>query len=114
MSESMGRIRSRSRIGALMSLLVVAGTGCPAATTKSLPGSTDITVNAGAAFVSRYVFRGDRLSGPSFQPYVEMTAGTATLGLWTNFPLKGKVAFISDPESIYTEPMISRSRGASP
>jgi hypothetical protein len=55
-------------------------------------------VTATASAVSQYMFRGQRLGGPSWQPSVEVAAGDATVGLWSNLPFKDKVADVSDPE----------------
>jgi len=51
-----------------------------------------------APFVSQYMFRGVRLGGASFEPSVEFDSGALALGVWTNFPLSGKVVGQSDPE----------------
>lgn len=48
--------------------------------------------------VSQYMFRGQRLGGPSWQPSVEVGAGDFTAGLWSNLPFKDKLANSSDPE----------------
>src|SRR3954470_11149726 len=48
--------------------------------------------------VSQYMFRGTRLGGPSFEPTVEFDSGNLALGIWSNFPIKDKVAGQSDPE----------------
>jgi uncharacterized protein (TIGR02001 family) len=57
-----------------------------------------VAVTATAAFATDYMFRGQRLQGPSFQPTVEMAAGNLTLGVWGNFPIKDEVPGSSDPE----------------
>ena len=51
-----------------------------------------------SAFVSQYMLRGVRRGGPSFEPNLEFGSGALALGLWTNFPIKDKVAGQSDPE----------------
>lgn len=56
------------------------------------------TVTATASAVSQYMFRGQRLGGPSWQPSVEVSAGDFTAGLWSNLPFKDKVKDSSDPE----------------
>jgi uncharacterized protein (TIGR02001 family) len=61
------------------------------------PAST-ISVVVTPAVVSQYMFRGARLSGPSFEPTVEVDSGNLALGVWSNFPLKDKVPGQSDPE----------------
>jgi hypothetical protein len=73
-----------------------AGTAGQAASTPAPPA--EFTVSAASSVVSQYVFRGERLGGPSVQPYVELGAANLTLGLWTNIPIRDKVAFTSDPE----------------
>ncbi|MBS0661989.1 MAG: hypothetical protein JSR48_01895 [Verrucomicrobia bacterium] len=50
------------------------------------------------AFASQYMFRGSRLSGPSFEPTLEFDSGSFALGVWANYPLKDKVPGQSDPE----------------
>jgi hypothetical protein len=50
------------------------------------------------AFVNQYMFRGARLSGPSFEPTIEVDSGNLALGVWSNFPMKDKVPGQSDPE----------------
>lgn len=50
------------------------------------------------AFVSQYMFRGQRLGGFSFQPNIELDYGSLGVGLWNNLPLNGKVDGVSDPE----------------
>ncbi len=49
-------------------------------------------------FVSQYMLRGARLGGPSFEPNIEFDSGPLALGMWTNFPMRDKVAGQSDPE----------------
>ena len=50
------------------------------------------------AFASQYMFRGARLSGPSFEPTVEFDYDTVAVGVWANFPIADKVVGQSDPE----------------
>jgi uncharacterized protein (TIGR02001 family) len=50
------------------------------------------------AFASQYMFRGSRLSGPSFEPTIEFDSGNLAVGVWSNFPIKDKVEGQSDPE----------------
>lgn len=57
-----------------------------------------VTTTVTPSFVSQYMFRGNRLGGPSFQPSVEVGYGNLGLGVWTNFPMKDKVVGQSDPE----------------
>lgn len=57
-----------------------------------------VSVTVTPSFVSNYMFRGQRLSGASFQPVVEATYGNGGLGVWSNFPIKDKATGVSDPE----------------
>ena len=50
------------------------------------------------AVVSQYMFRGQRLGGPAFQPNVEVDYGALGVGVWSSFPLADKVDGVSDPE----------------
>ena len=50
------------------------------------------------AYVSQYLFRGQRLGGQSFQPTLELGYGNLGVGVWANFPVSSKVAGVSDPE----------------
>ncbi len=61
-------------------------------------GSPRFTLTATATAVSQYMFRGQRLGGPSFQPAVELASDHAVLGVWSNFPIKDAVPGTSDPE----------------
>ena len=56
------------------------------------------SITATPAFASQYMFRGARLSGPSFEPAIEYDAGPLALGVWSNFPISHKVPGQSDPE----------------
>jgi uncharacterized protein (TIGR02001 family) len=57
-----------------------------------------LSVTVTPTYVSQYMFRGQRLSGQSFQPVVEATFGNAGLGVWSNFPIEDKATGASDPE----------------
>jgi uncharacterized protein (TIGR02001 family) len=83
----------------LLSLLSVAAVGtvntraqAPAARAPAY------TVTSTFTAVSQYMFRGQRLGGPSWQPSVEVGAGDFTAGLWSNLPFKDKVKDTSAPE----------------
>lgn len=85
----------------LLALLSVAAVGtintraqAPAAASSAPAYSVTGTFTA----VSQYMFRGQRLGGPSWQPSVEVAAGDFTAGVWSNLPFKDKVANSSDPE----------------
>ncbi len=43
---------------------------------------TSSPVSVGADFVSTYVWRGTAFSGPSLQPYVDLTVGGFSIGAW--------------------------------
>lgn len=89
-------------LGALIAHAQTAAT--PAATPEAAPApaaapaapSSSLTLTP--AFVSQYMFRGARLSGPSFEPTIEFDSGNFGIGVWANFPLKDKVVGQSDPE----------------
>jgi uncharacterized protein (TIGR02001 family) len=57
-----------------------------------------VSFTATGAFVSQYMFRGQRLNGAGFQPAVEMAAGNFAAGVWANFVLDDQVPDSSDPE----------------
>jgi uncharacterized protein (TIGR02001 family) len=80
---------------ALGALSLSAQTAAPVPAPVAAP-SVAITVTP--AFVSQYMFRGQRLGGPSFEPAVEAAYGNLTAGVWANFPIKDKVVGQSDPE----------------
>jgi hypothetical protein len=48
--------------------------------------------------VSQYLFRGQRLSGPAWQPSAELGWDRWTAGLWSSVPLDAAVPGLSDPE----------------
>src|SRR5688572_22281557 len=83
----------------LAAFLATCGAGVRAQTPPAAPTTApSVSVTAIASVASNYMFRGQRLQGPSFQPTVEMAAGNLTLGVWGNFPLEDKVPGSSDPE----------------
>lgn len=57
----------------------------------------DYSVTVAPSFVSQYMFRGVRLGGASFQPYVEFDSSNWGLGVWSSFPFKAEDT-VSDPE----------------
>jgi len=86
----------------LLALLSAAAVGtvsiraqAPAAPAAAAPA---YSLTATATAVSQYMFRGQRLGGPSWQPSVEFAAGDFTAGVWSNLPFKDKVQYSSDPE----------------
>ncbi|MCX6955787.1 MAG: TorF family putative porin [Verrucomicrobia bacterium] len=84
---------------ALLSIAAV-GTVTTRAQAQAAPAAPApaYTLTATATAVSQYMFRGQRLGGPSWQPSVEFAAGDFTAGLWSNLPFKDKVKDSSDPE----------------
>ena len=63
-----------------------------------VPPAAGVSVTITPSVVSQYMFRGQRLGGPSFEPTVELDYGGFTAGVWANFPVKDKVVGQSDPE----------------
>jgi uncharacterized protein (TIGR02001 family) len=61
-------------------------------------GASAYSVTTTVSAVSQYMFRGQRLGGPSWQPSAELTAGDFTAGVWINAPFKDKLKDVSDPE----------------
>jgi hypothetical protein len=50
------------------------------------------------SYVSQYLFRGQRLSGQSLQPSVELNYGKLGAGVWASFPVAGSLPGGSNPE----------------
>lgn len=46
--------------------------------------AADYTVTLDTTFVTQYMFRGIKLSGPSIQPSVELASGNAAVGIWAS------------------------------
>jgi len=69
-----------------------------AALAQTPAAAPSVSFTATGAFVSQYMFRGQRLNGAGFQPSVEMAAGNFTAGVWANFVLDDQVPDSSDPE----------------
>lgn len=83
-----------SALGALAAVT----TGVRAQATAPAAATPAYTVTSTFTAVSQYMFRGQRLGGPSWQPSVEVGAGDFTAGLWSNLPFKDKVKDTSAPE----------------
>ena len=64
--------------------------------TAAAPASSSIMLLP--SVVSQYMFRGERLGGPAFQPSLECDCGNLAVGVWASTPLKDKVPNQSDPE----------------
>lgn len=78
---------------------ILAGVPARAQTPAAAPAAApSVSFTATGAFVSQYMFRGQRLNGAGFQPTIEMAAGNFTAGVWANFVLDDKVPDSSDPE----------------
>jgi len=69
---------------------------CAALAARAAADGPAVTVSP--EFTSQYMFRGQRLGGPAFQPGIQCDAGNLTLGLWGSFPLADRVPGQSDPE----------------
>lgn len=85
----------------LLSALTIGAFSSRAQNAVSSPipvAAPSFSVTVTPALVSQYMFRGQRLSGPSFQPAVEAAYGNLGLGVWSNFPIKDKATGASDPE----------------
>lgn len=77
--------------------LVMGNSGAAAETSSNDPAKEAIwTVTP--TLVSSYLFRGVKLAGPSFQPAIDYTHGSLSLGLWSSAALKDRVGGDSDPE----------------
>ena len=83
-----------SALGALAAVT----TGARAQATAPAAATPAYTVTSTFTAVSQYMFRGQRLGGPSWQPSVEVGAGDFNAGLWSNLPFKDKVKDTSAPE----------------
>jgi hypothetical protein len=59
---------------------------------------TALSASVTPTYVSQYMFRGQRLGGSSFQPWVEADAGDLAVGVWCSTPLANRVPGQSDPE----------------
>ena len=68
------------------------------AATSTATNEPEMSVTVATAFASEYMFRGVRLGGPSFQPYMELDWGNLAVGLWANLPIADSVPGQSDPE----------------
>ena len=104
------KIRLRPLSVGLLALLVLvnclqaqiapaaATTPAPAAPSAVGPAAPGVSVVLMPAIASQYMFRGARLGGLSFEPMIEVDSGNFAVGVWSNFPLKDKVAGQADPE----------------
>lgn len=80
--------------------LVVLTAGALTLPAQTAPAAEAPSVSATLtpAFVSQYLFRGQRLGGFSFEPNIEVDYGHLGVGIWSSFPLNAKVRGVSDPE----------------
>ena len=76
-----------------------ATTAAPAAA-PAAPAAPSLSFTLTPAYVSTYMFRGQRLGGQSFEPSIEADYGNLAIGVWANDPIsnKDKVPGQSDPE----------------
>ena len=72
----------------------------PAAAAPAAPAPPSWSTTVTPTYVSEYMFRGVKLGGSSFEPYVTSTYGNWTLEVWANDPISNadKVPGQSDPE----------------
>lgn len=58
---------------------------------KAQEGNTKVSLNAGADFMSRYIWRGAQFGGnaPSIQPSISLGAGNLEIGVWGAFSTAG-------------------------
>jgi uncharacterized protein (TIGR02001 family) len=82
----------------LVCALTLGAVSSRAQTAPAAPTAPTLSLTVTPTYVSQYMFRGQRLSGASFQPVVEATYGNAGLGIWTSFPFQDKATGASDPE----------------
>ena len=69
-----------------------------AAPAPAAPAAPSLSITVTPTFASQYMFRGQRLGGPAFEPSVEADYGNWAVGVWANTPLADKVVGQSDPE----------------
>jgi len=62
------------------------------------PETSEAVWTISPAITSNYVFRGVELAKTCFQPWVDYTSGSLSLGLWTSFALEDRVSGDTDPE----------------
>lgn len=79
-------------------ILLTSGALTLPAQTASVVDPPSVSATLTPAFVSQYMFRGQRLGGFSFDPNIEVDYGHLGVGIWSNFPLNAKVTGVSDPE----------------
>lgn len=78
---------------------IAAAAGLGAGRAQPLPGvPPQLSISASTTLVSQYLYRGQRLGGPSLQPAIEAGYGGGAVGLWLNVPLRERVPNVSDPE----------------
>jgi len=72
----------------------------PAAPAAAAPAAPSLSWTLTPAYVSSYMFRGQRLGGQSFEPSLEADYGNWAIGVWANDPISNqdKVPGQSDPE----------------
>jgi len=55
----------------------------------SFDAAPEISGTLGSTVVSQYLYRGERLGGPSLQSWAEVDPGNLGLGVWTDLPFAG-------------------------
>ena len=62
------------------------------------PAPPSLSVTVTPTYVNQYMFRGQRLGGPGWEPSIEADYDVWALGVWSNIPVSNKVAGQSAPE----------------
>lgn len=83
---------------ALFFFAMLTALAAPAAETLPAAGGEEGEWSITTAVASRYMFRGVRVGGESFQPSVDYARGPLALGLWSSIGLADQVSGDSDPE----------------
>ncbi len=94
-----GRVRKKVKKALIFVVFTAIVSSLSAQETSAGSLNTSSSWTLTASTLSHYAFRGVRRGGLSFQPSLEYDTGKLGLGIWTNAPLKDKVAGQSDPES---------------
>src|SRR5437763_17147105 len=96
----MDRYASRKTMNKNLLLTLLSAVSIGTLSSRAQTGATVTapTVTATVAAVNQYMFRGQRLSGGSLQPSVELGMGNGALGIWVNKPISEQVPNSSDPE----------------
>ncbi len=83
---------------ALFFFAIVTALAAPAAEIPATAAGDEGEWSITTAVASRYMFRGVRVGGESFQPSLDYARGPLALGLWSSVGLADQVSGDSDPE----------------